>query len=317
MHHTPFTRPTHRGLRAVASACLLAGTALAATSASAAAVFALASDGMTLLRFDSATPGNVTTVGAVSGAATRLDGLDFRPADGLLYGYESSTSGIYSVNPATGATVLVATSSAPVGSAVMGIDFNPVPDRLRVATEAGDNRRINLAGGAAISDGALAYAAGDANFGIAPRVADVAYTNNDNNAATGTQLYYIDHALNTLVTTSNPNAGVLNTLGGLGVDADENLGFDILTDGAGTNTAFATLRVGGVQGFYGINLATGAATLIGNLNTGPLNGLAVAAVPEPGSLALVAAAGAALLLQGRRASRTGGTARPLQHDHAA
>ena len=299
-------------VRALVGAGLLATTALAATSAHAAAVFALAADGSTLLRFDSATPGSVTTVGAVSGAATRLDGLDFRPANGVLYGYESTTSGIYSVNPSTGATVLVATSSAPVGAAVMGIDFNPVPDRLRVATEAGDNRRINLAGGAAISDGALAYAAGDVNFGAAPRVADVAYTNNDNNAATGTQLYYIDHALNTLVTTTNPNAGVLNTVGALGVDADENLGFDILTDGAGLNTAFATLRVSGVQGFYGINLATGAATLIGTLGTGPLNGLAVAPVPEPGSLALVAAAGAALLLHGRRASGTGRVVRLLQ-----
>ena len=306
---TSFFPSNRYALRAVLGAGLVASTTLAATSAHAAAVFALDADGATLLRFESTTPGNITTVGAVNGAATRLDGLDFRPANGVLYGYESSTSGIYSVNPSTGATVLVATSSAPVGSAVMGIDFNPVPDRLRVATEAGDNRRINLAGGAAISDGALAYAAGDTNFGVAPRVADVAYTNNDNNAATGTQLYYIDHALNTLVTTSNPNAGVLNTVGALGVDADENLGFDILTDGAGMNTAFATLRVGGVQGFYGINLATGAATLIGNLNTGPLNGLAVAPVPEPGSLALVAAAGAALLLQGRRASRAGGAVR--------
>ncbi len=286
--------------RVLATGLLLASSALSMTAVHAAAVYALAADGSTLVRFDSATPGSVATVGAVSGATTRLDGLDFRPANGLLYGYSSTTSGIYTVNPATGATALVATSSAPVGAATLGIDFNPVPDRLRVVTDAGDNRRINLAGGAAVTDGALVYAAGDVNAGATPRVADVAYTNNDNNPATGTQLFYIDYVLNTLVTTSNPNAGELSTVGALGVDTDENLGFDILTSAAGVNSAFATLRVGGVQGFYGINLATGAATLVGNLNTGALNGLAVAPVSEPAPLALVAAAGAVLLLQRRR-----------------
>ncbi len=298
---TTVTRSSPGPLAAKAVAALTLGGALAlATSAQAATVFALAADGSTLLRFDSATPAASVTVGAVSGATTRLDGLDFRPADGLLYGYESGASGIYRVDTLTGATTLVSTSSAPVGSTLLGIDFNPVPDRLRVTSDVGDNRRINIATGAAISDGALAYAAGDVNAGAAPHIADVAYTNSDKLAATGTQLYYIDWSLNTLVTTSNPNAGVLNTVGLLGVDTDENVGFDIVTDAAGINTAFATLNVGGLQGFYGIDLSTGAATLIGATGTGPLNGLAVAPVPEPGSLALVMAAGAALTLQARR-----------------
>lgn len=295
------TRSSSGPLAARAVAALALGSALVlAPSVQAAAVFALAADGSSLIRFDSGAPAASVTVGAVSGATTRLDGLDFRPADGLLYGYDSVASGIYRVDTLTGATTLVSTSSAPVSAAILGIDFNPVPDRLRVTTDAGDNRRINIATGAAITDGALAYAAGDANFGAAPRIADVAYTNSDKLAATGTQLYYIDWILNALVTTSNPNAGVLNTVGLLGVDTDENVGFDIVTDAAGVNSAFASLNVGGVQGFYGINLATGAATLIGATNTGPLNGLAVAPIPEPGSLALIMAAGAALMLQARR-----------------
>lgn len=278
---------------------LLAAVTLA-PSAHAAMVYALAGDGTTLLRFDSATPGVNTTVGAVSGATRRLDGLDFRPADGQLYGFASNTSGIYRVDPNTGTTTLVSTSSASTTAATLGIDFNPVPDRLRIATSNGDNLRINVTTGAALVDGTLAYAAGDVNAGARPQIADVAYTNSDTLAATGTRLYYIDWVLNTLVTTSNPNGGVMNTVGLLGFDTDENVGFDILTDGAGVNTAFASLFVGGVQGFYGINLATGAATLIGNTLTGPLNGLAVSNVPEPGSLALVLTAGAALALGARR-----------------
>lgn len=278
---------------------LLAALTLA-PAAQAAMVYALAGDGTTLLRFDSATPGVNTTVGALSGATTRLDGLDFRPSDGQLYGFASTTSGIYRVNASTGATTLVSTSSAATTAATLGIDFNPVPDRLRIVTSSGNNLRVNVATGAAVVDSNLAYAAGDVNAGSMPQIADVAYTNSDTLAATGTQLYYIDWVLNTLVTTTNPNGGMLNTVGLLGFDTDENVGFDILTDSAGVNTAFASLNVGGVQGFYGINLATGAATLIGNTSTGPLNGLAVTHVPEPGSLALVLTAGAALALRARR-----------------
>ncbi len=303
MHSIPAPSPLRRCL----AARLLAAPAAAVMAfallpaAQAATVFALGNDGASLLRFDSATPGTNSTVGVISGATVKLDGLDFRPADGLLYGYQSATSGIYRVNTTTGATTLVSTSTGPVTAATMGIDFNPVPDRLRVATNDGDNRRINIADGVAILDGTLAYAAGDVNAGATPRVADVAYTNSDKLVATGTQLYYIDWVLNTLVTTSNPNAGVLNTVGALGVDTSQDVGFDIVTDAAGLNTAFASLNVGGVQGFYGINLVTGAATLIGSTgNTGPLIGIAVAPIPEPGSLALVLAAGAALALQARR-----------------
>ena len=139
--------------------------------------------------------------------------------------------------------------------------------------------------------GALAYAAGDANFGANPSIIEAAYTNNDNLAGTGTTLYYLDHLLNTLVSTSNPNGGVLSTVGALGFDVDTFMGFDIFTDGGGTNTAFASLRVGGNQGLYTINLGTGAASLVGAIGVDQLNGLAVATVPEPSSLALIGVAG--------------------------
>lgn len=98
---------------------LIAAMALAvlASGAHSALVYSLAGNGTSLVRFDSAAPGTVTTLGAISGAIGRLDGLDFRPADGLLYGYEANGSGIYRVDLATGVTTLVSTSSAPVGNA--------------------------------------------------------------------------------------------------------------------------------------------------------------------------------------------------------
>ena len=276
-----------------------AALALAALAplAQGAAVFALTRDSASLVRFDTSSPGVVSSVGALSGATTVLDGIDFRPADNMLYGYLAATGGVYRVDTATGVTTLV--STAAIGSTPMGIDFNPAADRLRVVTAADQNLRINVATGATIVDGTLAYAAGDANAGTNPNVVEAAYTNNDTNPATGTTLFYIDNLLDTLVSTSNPNAGVLNTVGSLGVDADEFLGFDISSDG-GLNTAFASLRVGGIQGLYTVSLLTGLATFVAEIGAGPLRGLAVSTVPEPAPLALVVLAGMVLVAQRRR-----------------
>jgi len=68
----------------------------------------------------------------------------------------------------------------------------------------------------------------------------------------------------------------------------------------GLNQAFTSLRVGSAQGLYSINLGTGAATLLGAIGMDSLRGLAIATVPEPGSLALVAVAGLAFMTQRRR-----------------
>ncbi len=271
-----------------------------AGQAQAAPAYALANNKTTLVRFDTSAPMTVTTVGALSGAAAQLDGIDFRPADGRMYGYQSSTGNIYLVDTGSGATTLVSSSTAPVPN-LMGIDFNPAADRLRVVGAGDENRRINISTGATLIDGMLAYAAGDANAGVNPNIIDAAYTNNDRLPGTGTTLYYLDYLLNSLVTTANPNAGVLNTVGSLGVLVDGFLGFDIFTDAGGSNTAFASLRVGGNQGLYNINLATGAASLVGGLGMDALNGLAVATVPEPGSLALLAVGGFGMLALRRRA----------------
>ena len=292
-----FTRP-------LLCAAALAACAVA-PAAHAALVYSLASSGLQLIRFDSASPGVVTAVGAITGAGNLgLNGLDFRPADGQLYGYSHQTGSVYTVNTSTGAATLVTAISVPTTSAPLGIDFNPVPDRMRIVTEGDQNLRVNVAGGATLVDGTLAYAAGDPNFGVNPSIVDAAYTNSDTNVATGTTLYYIDHNTNTLVSTSNPNGGALSTVGALGVDTGAALGFDILTDLA-VNTAFAALNVGGVNSLYGVNLATGASTLLGVIaNTTPLWGLAVVpgrnAIPEPGSLALVGLAGLAALATRRR-----------------
>ena len=288
----------------------VASVGLAALSfgAQSAIVFSLADNGISLVRFDSSTPGTVTLVGAISGAVKDLSGLDFRPADGFLYGYQQKSSGIYRVDTSTGATTLVSTSTASTSGSQTGIDFNPTSDRLRVVSTNDNNLRINVDTGAALIDTPLAYAVGDANAGKKPNIVDAAYTFSDRNPATLTTLFYIDSSLDTLVSTSNPNGGTLNTVGALGFDTSLFTGFDIFTDPTGINTAFASLTLqNNSSGLYTINLSSGAATLIGAINARQLFGLAVAptAVPEPGTLALFALAGLAAFGITRRRSAGG------------
>jgi len=270
--------------------------AVLAPTPSEAAIAYTIEGGLALVRFDTASPGMATTIGNFSGAVSSVDGIDFRVSNGLLYGYSYLDNAVVTIDVNSAVTSWASTPGTASSDFILGMDFNPVVDRLRLVNASTENLRINVGTGATTVDSLLTYAVGDAHFGLSPQIGDVAYTNNDNNPGTGTQLYYIDFGTNSLATTSNPNGGVLNTVGALGVDASNLLGFDIFTDPfTGTNTAFAILDDGAASRFYTINLATGAATLVCDLGAFGVFGLAVqpAAVPEPGTaLAGLAAFGA-------------------------
>jgi len=235
--------------------------------------------GNRLLFFDSATPGTVTksfTITTVSSEA--LKAIDFRPATGNLYAM--GTSGrFYILNLTTlAASVPPAVPVAPAGTS-HGFDFNPTVDLLRVTSDADANIRFNPDDGTIVQqDTALNYAAGDAHAGANPNVVGSAYTNNFVGATT-TILYDIDSNLDTLVYQDAPNAGTLHTVGNLGVDTSDQVGFDISQL---TGTAYASLTVGGTTGLYTINLASGAATLVGNIaSAGTLGGESIRGLAVP------------------------------------
>lgn len=284
-------------------------------SAHAEAIVALTATGQ-LISFDSATPGTLTSTVAVSGliAGDTLVGIDVRPANKTLYGFAVSGGGaaptvgkIYSINAATGAATLAATLAADpadmtaptpyqsVTGTFFGVDFNPVADRLRVVSDSGMNLRINVGTGLTQLDGAIAYAAADANAGTPAQIFASAYTNSFAGAAT-TTLYNLDGSIGTLVTQAPPNDGILNTVALTSLAVTSDAAFDI--SGA-TGTGFVVLD--GIT-LGTISLTTGDVTELGLIGTiGAIADIAVLpAVPEPSTLLLAATTAALAILPQRR-----------------
>lgn len=258
-------------------------TALAATAFAAAASLApataaelLAGIGMSggnniLVTFPSDDPMDISKV-KIKGLQKKekILGIDVRPLNGQIYAL-GSTSRLYVINRETG--MATAVSPVPLNPAVAGtsisFDFNPTVDRIRIMTDAGQNLRAHPDTGAVVSiDASLAYAGGDPGFAAVPDVTACAYTNSDNDPATGTMLYDIDSTRGILVLQDPPNNGTLNTVGPIGVDFTNVAGFDIAVS---TGTAYASLVVKDGKkknlraSLFTINLATGAATELGKI----------------------------------------------------
>lgn len=210
----------------------------------------------------------------------KLLAIDVRPLNGQLYGL-GSTSRIYTINRTTGEATAVAGPFDPLlAGESFAFDFNPVVDRIRIISDAGQNLRVHPDTGAVVGiDAGLAYAGGDPNFATIPGVVACAYNNNDNIVETPTTLFNIDATRDILVRQDPPNAGTLNTIGALGVDITTVAGFDV---SGSTGTAYAGLVVkdGNKKRLrttlFTINLATGAATSLGRIGgPWPLTSLTV------------------------------------------
>lgn len=256
-----------------------------------------------LFTIDTTAPGTIISSFAIQGLAPNevIVGIDVRPATGVVYGL-GSFGRLYTMNPANGVATFVASLSlnqnplAPNGTA-FGVDFNPVPDRMRVTSTADQNLRINVADGVTIVDGTLAYVAGDPNFGKNPNIVHSAYINN-RAGATSTTLYNIDAGLDVLTIQNPPNAGGLVTVGPLGIDIAELGGFDV---SGVTDVAYAALLPANQSqsSLYTIDLSTGAASLVGVIGGGALVTSFTVVIPEPSALGLLVPA-AVLGLRRRR-----------------
>jgi Domain of unknown function (DUF4394) len=290
------------------------------SSAQAVLIYGITDPTPSLVSFDSATPGTLNTVGAISGivAGQTLRGIDFRPSDGQLYALSSDASTaaqLYTIDLLTAVATPLGAGLILTGntSSQISLDFNPVADALRVVTGTGQNYRVNAnTGGLINQDTSL----DPSNHPIAA----IAYTNNFV-GATQTTLYAYDVFFNEVYTIGSvngspvsPNTGTLFLVGASGFFAfTSSMGFDI--DGA-TGVAYLSLDDSNSPDdkseFFKMNLATGALTAAGGFNATLLDisvAPVAATVPEPASLALLLTGVAALAATFTR--RT--TRRPQPH----
>ena len=232
------------------------GMVAAAQAASAATLIGLTTEN-TLVRIDSETRRAAAPV-RITGADSRVVGIDQRPQDGRLYGV-TERGQIVTLDPANGRATQVSrlnTEFQSGGRVVM--DFNPVANRLRLMGMNGTNLRVNVDTGEAVRDGTLNYAAGTPFAGTTPRVVAGAYTNSMTGAQ-GTALYTIDTLTRSFNLQAPPNDGVQQPRGEVAAMLPPGVAFDILTDAQGGNAGF--LLVSGT--LHRLNLETGAATATG------------------------------------------------------
>ncbi|MGN6695417.1 MAG: DUF4394 domain-containing protein [Aquihabitans sp.] len=253
------------------------------------AAFGLSADGLSLVSFTT-TDATVSATQVVTGqnAGTSLVAIDVRPSTGQLFALGSDGQ-LYTVDTSVPAVATVARAN-PFGPKVgfgeldlsqgVGFDVNPAADRIRI-TVGDKNYRLQTNG---VIDGegppntglpgTIQYVAGDPGAGTTPKVTGAAYTNSYRSATppTATALFDLEVNRDVLVRQNPANAGDLTTIGPMGVDATGVDGFDI--SGGPGQTAYAVMTVGGAPGLYRVDLATGAATLVGALPAG-LQGLAI------------------------------------------
>lgn len=252
----------------------------------------------TIVRFAPGAPGTILATVPVTGlqAEDTLTGIDNRPATGAIVGIAEDGT-IYTIDPASGAATVLSDPDGVVSADPGGVDFNPVPNALRVITGTNQNFRVANTGGDLATnnvDGTIAYYAGDpatdpatpsdGNEELTPVIAGAAYTNSAIGAPapTTTALFVIDSTGDFLARQGmgmaiSPNTGKLFTIGALGVDTGPNVGFDIYSpnaDGSG-GIAYAVLDIGGNPVLHTIDLATGAATAVGAVDSADIIGLTV------------------------------------------
>src|SRR5262245_362040 len=247
-------------------------------------VVALAANNQ-LLQFSASAPNAIISATTVTGlkAGDSLVGIDYRPATGQLYamGVNGASGRLYTINPLTGAASAVGTGfTLPLSAGASagkdyGFDFNPTVDRIRVVADSRDNFRVHPDTGAAVTP---------ADFALSPGavVTGVAYDRNFGGSKL-TPLYAIDPnadqsvTIGVIASSPSPNGGVTRAVGPLGVNAANEVGFDITVGAEGS--AYASLAVNGKSGFYTIDLKSGAATLVGIIGNGGVAIRDIAAAP--------------------------------------
>jgi hypothetical protein len=239
--------------------------------------------GNQIFTFDSSNPGTILTSVGISGmqGSDTLVGIDYFGS--TLYAI-GSAGNLYTVNGTTGAATLI-NHFGPLNGIYFGMDASAAG--IRVVSDADINLLLNPSTGAIISSTPT----------LTPTTLNL-----DAIASSGSTMYAVDSVANTLGIL-NTTAGTFSTIGSLGYDVNGKNGFDISSASGIAYFASAVGSSGTDPNLYEINLATGFASLVGQIGPGDgtlIDGLTVTAVPEPGTIALVLAGGAGMIALLRR-----------------
>lgn len=201
--------------------------------------------------------------------------IDFRPATRVLYGVSnmnyiytiSTTTGFGSVPMGTATKVSDTPFSPGIEGTMVGFDFDPRADRIRIVTDKGQNIRIDPNTGQVVGIDLSVASQTVAINGIA-----YSYYSSGTFAST---LYDLD-ILEGKLYKQNPMGGTLTLVGPTGLTISGEGGFDISSRGI----AMATLLASGTPTFgttandetvteayrlYGISLRNGQATSLGKV----------------------------------------------------
>ena len=121
--------------------------------------------GVRLDKYKTSRPTEVIGTANISGLQENetILAIDFRPATGELYGVGNS-SRLYIINTVTGTarTPAVDAFTPAISGSIVGFDFNPTVDRIRLVTSTGQNLRLNPeTGTVAATDGSIKLSIND------------------------------------------------------------------------------------------------------------------------------------------------------------
>ncbi|HYN86012.1 MAG TPA: DUF4394 domain-containing protein, partial [Pyrinomonadaceae bacterium] len=248
--------------RALAPLCALLFLFAAAESARAVPVIALRGQ-RELIMFDTNAPHVLLRQGNVTGTTATLLGIDFRPATGRLYAL-GDDSRLYLIDLDTFAARPVTPNPFSPGVPTTadrqyGFDFDPVEDRARLISD--ENHNLSIQPERFPTE---TLSRQDPTLTGGGQIITVAY-DNPFDGATHATLYGFTRSNNALVRI-NTRTGEIMNVGPTGVLAAVNGGMDVAPV---SGVAYAVLKLNSptvlIPDLYRINLATGAATLIGPL----------------------------------------------------
>lgn len=237
------------------------------------------SDTGTLISFKLSNPrGTTREIGSVSNLDmdTALIGIDFRVQDGLLYGV-GNMGGIYTIDTTTAAVSLKHRLTVALDGTRFGVDFNPAANALRIISDTGQNLRqpfpaVGTQNPFVGTNMDTSLNGGAASPATVTGITAAGYTNNDLSTTTATTLFDINVTSGQVVVQSPANSGIVVATGSLVVPGlSGNASLDIHSDlnEAGesvSNRAFAALATASGTSVYSVDLTSGRATQIGDVN---------------------------------------------------